>query len=316
MTAATGLSTERIAAARVALARLAPVRVDEPLARHTTFGIGGPADLYVKATSAALLAELYVTARRQGLPVFVLGSGSNILVGDRGVRGLVIENDAGAVQGPEPAVGERVRFTVESGASFAGLARRLCRQGYTGLEWAVGIPGTFGGAVVYNAGAYGGCLADVLVCARVVGADGQERALAAADLGLQYRGSVFTRGLLRDQVVVSVTFDLARGDAATILRRVAELDARRLSVQPRGRNAGSLFKNPPGASAWRLIDAVGLRGYRVGGAEISAKHANFFCNVNNATAADVRTLIELAEARVRERFGITLEREVHLVGDF
>jgi UDP-N-acetylmuramate dehydrogenase len=306
----------RLSAAKAVLAAIAPVREHEPLARHTTFGIGGPADLFMTAHSARQLADAFVTARRHDLPVFVLGSGSNILVGDRGIRGLVIESRARAVTGPTPLPDGRACVVAESGVPFAALARRLCRAGYAGLEWAVGIPGTLGGAVVYNAGAYGGDLANVLVSARVVDATGRERELSAAELGLEYRGSAFTRGLLRDQVVLTVTLAVTPGDRDALLHRVAELDARRLATQPRGRNAGSIFKNPPQAAAWWLIDQVGLRGHRIGDAEISAKHANFFCNAGQATAADMKRLIELAEQRVRERFGIELEREVHLVGEF
>jgi UDP-N-acetylmuramate dehydrogenase len=306
----------RLRAAKAALAAIAPVREHEPLARHTTFGIGGPADLFITVHTAGQLADAFVTARRHGLPVFVLGSGSNILVGDRGIRGLVIENRARAVRAPAPLPDGRALVVAESGVSFAALARRLCRDGYAGLEWAVGIPGTLGGAVVYNAGAYGGALVDVLVSARVVDAEGHEREVGAAELGLEYRSSAFTRGVLRDQVVLTATLAVTPGDRDALLRRVAELDAKRLATQPRGRNAGSIFKNPPHAAAWRLIDQVGLRGHRIGDAEISAKHANFFCNAGRATAAEVRQLIELAERRVRERFGIELEREVQLVGEF
>lgn len=306
----------RLDEARVALERIAPVRVGEPLARHTTFGIGGPADLYIKVQTAQQLVAAFATAHRCGLPVFVLGSGSNILVGDRGMRGVVIENDASAVHGPTPLPGGKARVVAESGASFAGTARRLCRAGYWGLEWAVGIPGTIGGAVVYNAGAYGGSLSDVLVSARVADAAGRERELPAADLQLVYRGSVFTRGVLRDLVVVSATFDVAPGEAEEIMRRVAELDARRVAAQPPGRNAGSTFKNPPRQAAWWLIDQVGLRGYRIGDAEVSPKHTNFFSNAGRATAAEVKALIDLATARVREQFGVELNREVQLVGEF
>ncbi len=305
-----------LAAVYHALTTIAPVRRDEPMSRHTTFGIGGPARLYLRATTAAELLRAFVTARTAGLPVFILGSGSNILVSDRGFDGLVIENDAKAVAGPEALPSGAARFVAESGASFAGLARRLSRQGYAGLEWATGIPGTLGGAVVYNAGAYGGQLADVLACATVADTAGAVRELSAASLRLEYRSSAFTRGLLADQVVLTMALDLTPGDAAAIMARVTALDAKRLAAQPRGRNAGSIFKNPPGGSAWQLIDAVGLRGARRGDAEISAKHTNFFCNAGKATAAEVKDLIDLAQGRVREQFGIELQREVQLVGDF
>jgi UDP-N-acetylmuramate dehydrogenase len=297
------------------LTPLGNVRRGEPLARHTTFGVGGPADLYLKLTSVAGLAAAATAARRNRVPLLVLGSGSNVLVGDDGVRGLVIENDAGAVAEPERLPDGRERIACESGASFAATARRLCRAGYWGLEWAVGIPGTLGGAVVYNAGAYGGCLADVLISIEIVEPGGARRILPAAELGLEYRGSVFTRGLLRDRVILGVEFALRTGDPQHILAHIAQLDEKRRATQPRGRNAGSIFKNPPEHPAWWLIDQVGLRGERIGDAEISAKHANFFSNVGHASAHDVKTLMDRASERVRERFGIELHAEVALVGE-
>lgn len=297
------------------LATLGELRRDEPLARHTTFGIGGPADLYFKATDGEALAAAAGAARRAHAPLFVLGSGSNVLVGDAGIRGLVIENDAKRLEGPAPAEQGRARLWGESGASFAGTARRLCRQGYWGLEWAVGIPGTLGGAVVYNAGAYGGCLGDVVHEIEVLEPDGSRRVMPAEELSLEYRGSIFTRGLLRDRVILSVSFELRPGDPAEIMAHIAKLDEKRLAAQPRGRNAGSIFKNPPEHPAWWLIDQVGLRGARRGDAEISVKHANFFANAGKARACEVKGLMDLARARVREAFGIDLHAEVALVGE-
>lgn len=309
------LDREKLELLAAELAPLGELRRDEPLSRHTTFGVGGPADLYIKVASAGGLAAAATAARRRALPLLVLGSGSNVLVGDRGVRGLVVENDAGTIVGPEPLPDGRERVAGESGASFAATARRLCRAGYWGLEWAVGIPGTLGGAVVYNAGAYGGCLADVLISIEVLEPGGGRRVLPAAALGLEYRGSVFTRGLLRDRVILSVEFALRKGDPGEILAHIARLDEKRRATQPRGRNAGSIFKNPPEHPAWWLIDQVGLRGERVGDAEVSAKHANFFSNVGRASARDVKTLMDRAGERVRERFGIELHAEVALVGE-
>jgi len=294
---------------------LGGLRRDEPLARHTTFGIGGPADLYFKATSSDILTAAARAARRAGVPHFVFGSGSNILVGDAGIRGLVIENDAKQIEGRTPDGHGQGCVRGESGASFATTARRLCRQGFWGLEWAVGIPGTLGGAVVYNAGAYGGCLADVLREIDLLEPDDTRRVMAASELSLEYRGSVFTRGLLRDRTIVSVTFDVRQGDPAEIMAHVAKLDEKRIATQPRGRNAGSIFKNPPEHPAWWLIDQVGLRGARIGDAEISAKHANFFSNVGQAKACEIKQLMDLANGLVRERFGIELHAEVALVGE-
>jgi UDP-N-acetylmuramate dehydrogenase len=296
------------------LRALGPVLTDEPLSRHTTFGIGGPADFYFAARDEEQLRGALRTARGHSLPVFVLGSGSNVLVLDGGVRGLVIENATDQVEGPLPnGAGFRVRAA--SGVSFAALARRLSFAGYGGLEWACGIPGTLGGAAVYNAGAYGKSLADNLKGVRLVDPANGIIELRPQDLALNYRASALSRGEMKGHVVLSVDLRLEKGDAEELRGRVRELDARRLAAQPRGRNAGSMFKNPPEHPAWWLIDQVGLRGHRIGNAEISRQHTNFFLNLGGARAADVLALMDLARARVRERFGIELENEVATVGE-
>jgi UDP-N-acetylmuramate dehydrogenase len=317
-----------------ALEKIADVRADEQLSRHTTIGIGGPADAWVVVESAGQLAGVVEVCTHSKTPFFVLGSGSNIVVGDRGIRGVVIDNKANALSEPSAMNGssdvlatasrddatiaaapvKRILFKAEAGCSFAATARQLSFAGYAGLEWASGIPGTIGGAVVYNAGAYGGCLGDVLLRIGVAGEDGEQQ-IEASELGLVYRGSNFTRGLMAGRAVLWTEFALWRGDANELRARVAEYDARRLKAQPRGRNAGSFFKNPPEQPAWRLIEAVGLRGHRVGGAEFSDKHCNFLINAGGATAADVATLKDLAQTRVRDQFGIELQNEVSLVGE-
>lgn len=292
------------------------VRLDEMMSRHTTFGIGGPADIYIVAKSVETLALAARLATEAGQPFFVLGSGSNVLVGDRGIRGVVIENAAKRVEEPRPLGDGAYEVVGESGASFAAVARRLSRAGKAGLDWAIGIPGTLGGGVVYNAGAYGGSLVDVLRWIDVSDpSDGVTR-MAAEELNLVYRGSAFTRGLLAGRVILRVGFTVYDGDADALKERIGELDRRRIGAQPRGRNAGSVFKNPEGGQpAWRLIDAVGLRGHRIGDAQISELHANFFVNAGHARAAEVRALIELARARVQEQFGIHLDNEVAIVGE-
>lgn len=292
------------------LAPLGELRIGQPLARHTTFGIGGPADLFLTVRSAEDLARATNAAHQAETPMFVLGSGSNILVADAGIRGLVLDNRARA----EARDGLTIR--IESGASFAAFARKMCRAGLEGLSWAVGIPGTLGGAVVYNAGAYGGCLADVLRRVRLQLPGDGDQWVDAADLGLVYRGSVFTRGQVEGKAVLEAELELAPGDANELVARAASFDSRRLTAQPRGRNAGSTFKNPPDSPAWKLIEAVGMRGMRRGEAAISDKHSNFFVNEGNATAADVAWLIAEAQRRVQEQFGISLEREVEFVGDW
>ena len=291
------------------------LRLNEPMARHTTFGIGGPADLYLKVDTRHALRAAVTVAARHDLPYFILGSGSNILVGDQGLRGLVIENNARAVEGPRDVQDGTATLRVESGASFASLARRLCRAGLRGLEWAVGIPGTIGGAVVYNAGAYGGCLADVLVSIEVTDQSERFEILPAEALCLEYRGSNFTRGLLQQRVVLSAVLRLMRGRPDEILAQVNALDGKRKAAQPPGRNAGSIFKNPADRPAWWYIDQIGMRGARKGDAEISSKHANFFMNRGHAQAAEVKLLMDEAVRRTREQFAIDLKPEVALVGE-
>jgi UDP-N-acetylmuramate dehydrogenase len=292
----------------------ASVKPGERIGRYTTFGIGGPADAFVTVETSAQLRAAVSACQRSQTPFFVLGSGSNIVVGDDGIRGVTIENNAQHLTEPAPLDGERFVVRADAGCSFAATARKLSFAGYAGLEWASGIPGTIGGAVVYNAGAYGGCLADVLLRIGVL-TDGKEQEIEAAELGLVYRGSAFTRGVMAGRVVLWAEFALWRGDPEALRARVLDFDARRLKAQPRGRNAGSTFKNPPERPAWRLIEDVGLRGHRIGDAEFSEKHCNFIVNRGQAKAADVAGLIRLAQGRVRERHGLDLQLEVALVGE-
>lgn len=300
-----------------ALEAIAPAKRDEALSRHTTIGIGGPADAFISPRSAEEMTAVLNLSHAAGVPVFVLGSGSNIVIGDRGIRGVVIDNRAQHLSAPETLRNgeERYRFRAESGCSFAGVSRQLSFAGYRGMEWACGIPGTIGGAVVYNAGAYGGCLGDVLHRAGIWDAESGEMVFEAQELGLAYRTSDFTRGLMAGRAVLWAEFDLWPGDAAEQRARIAGYDERRLTAQPRGRNAGSFFKNPPDQPAWKLLEATGMRGYRIGEAEFSSKHCNFLVNTGKATAADVAALKQEAQSRVFERFGIRLENEVTLVGE-
>ena len=284
------------------------VRRDEPMSRHTTFGVGGPADLYVTVRDTEALARAARLAAEAGAGPFVLGSGSNVVVADGGIRGVVIDNRARE----EARDGFRVR--IGSGASFAGFARKMCRAGVAGLAWAVGIPGTLGGAVVYNAGAYGGCLADVLTRVRLLDPEEGDAWRSAGELNLAYRGSAFTRGALAGRTVLEAELALSDGDAEALLAEAGGYDQRRLAAQPRGRNAGSMFTNPTEGPAWKLIDAVGLRGERRGDAAISDRHANFFVNLGAARASDVLWLVEEAERRVFETHGVRLRREVGFVG--
>ncbi|MBH76780.1 MAG: UDP-N-acetylenolpyruvoylglucosamine reductase [Dehalococcoidia bacterium] len=290
------------------LTNVGDIRRNELMSRHTTFGVGGPADLYVTVRSADALAEATRLAADADCEPFVLGSGSNIVVADGGIRGVVIDNRARE----EKQEGLQVR--IGSGASFAGFARKMCRTGLAGLAWAVGIPGTLGGAVFYNAGAYGGCLSDVLTRVRLLNLEDGTNWLDANDLELAYRSSAFKNGALARHTVLEVELTLSDGNAAALVAEASSYDQRRLAAQPRGRNAGSMFTNSPDSPAWKLIDSVGLRGERRGEAAISEQHTNFFMNLGKAKASDVLWLVEEAERRVFETHGIHLHREVGFVG--
>ncbi len=296
------------------LRALGPVLLDEPLSRHTTIGIGGPADVYFAARTEEDLRAALRAARQHDVPMSILGAGSNVIVLDGGIRGLVIENATDQVQGPVPnGAGSKVRAA--SGVSLAALARRLAFAGYAGLEWACGIPGTLGGAVVYNAGAYGHSLLDNLKGVRVVDPANGILEMRPEELALGYRNSAFKHAPLRGHVILSLELAVQRDDPAALRARVRELDARRVAAQPRGRSAGSMFKNAAEHPAWWLIDQAGLRGHRIGDAQISHQHTNFFLNLGGAKAADVLALMDLARSRVQERFGIELENEVAVVGE-
>lgn len=297
------------------LRSIAPVKMNEPMARHTTFGVGGPADAYIAVKNEDQLRDVFALAHQRGLNVFIFGSGSNVLVGDGGIRALVIENKVSQVDGPARN-GSGYKVRVGSGMSFATLARRMSSAGYAGLEWAAGIPGSLGGAVVTNAGAYGHSLSDVLRGARLADSDGNVVEMTPDELDLSYRNSAFTHGKLPGQIVLSVDLRLEKGDAKALKARVSELDEQRRGAQPPGRNCGSVFKNPEGHSAWKLVDAAGLRGHRIGNAQFSELHSNFILNLGGATAKDVTSLIELAQATVRDKFGIELQTEVMFVGEF
>lgn len=292
------------------------VRTDEPLSRHTTFGVGGPADIYVIARTEEELRLSFAAARRAGEPVFVFGSGSNVLVGDGGVRGVTIENRTSHVDGPSRN-GDGFKVRVASGMSFATLARRMAQSGFGGIEWACGIPGSLGGAVVSNAGAYGWSLRDVLKGVRMGHVTGEVTTAPVEELDLSYRHSAFTEGQIEDAIVLSADIHLEKGDTGELLAKIKEFDTDRKSTQPPGRNCGSIFKNPEGEhGSWWYVDQVGLRGHRIGQAQISELHTNFILNLGGATARNVLSLIELAQEKVREKFGIELEREVALVGEF
>ncbi len=287
------------------------VRVGDTLSRYTTSRIGGPADFLVDAASAADLREATLAARRCDLPIFILGGGANILVSDAGVRGLTIMNKAKRLEFLD---GGRVR--AESGVVLPTLARECIARGLSGLEWAIGVPGTVGGAVVGNAGAHGRDTASDVKQIWMLGPDNTTQVWRAETLAYAYRSSRVKAAKRGEYVVLAAEFELAGGDPAGLERKAAEFNAYRRRTQPPGASLGSMFKNPPGDAAGWLIEAAGLKGMRIGQAEISRRHANFFVNVGGATAREVMALIDRAREKVRERFGVELELEIELVGDW
>jgi UDP-N-acetylmuramate dehydrogenase len=290
---------------------------DEPLARFTTMRVGGPADLFATVRNAHELRALVRFARTRGLPHLVLGRGSDIVIADAGVRGLVIQVRA------EGSRTDGDRYTAEAGVQMARAATETQRAGLTGLEFGLAIPGTVGGAVWANAGAHDSDVAGVLESARVLAADGSETIVSAAELGFGYRQSRFkapeaarAAGSPPD-IVIDATFHLAPADPELIKERLDDIRRWRQAHQPLGLpSAGSVFRNPEGDSAGRLIEAAGLKGTRLGGAVVSDKHANFIVNDEKGTAADVRALAERVRTEVLARDGIALEFEIEFVGDW
>jgi UDP-N-acetylmuramate dehydrogenase len=285
----------------------------EPLAPHTTFRIGGPADLFVRAETREELMEFALAARASGLNLFILGNGSNILVADAGIRGLVIENHADRFETRQEA--DKLVLSAESGASLPGLANRLARQGWSGLEWAIGVPSTIGAAVVGNAGAHGGSIEDSLIRAEIVGETGDIRWWGRADLNFGYRTSILQQNT-KPWIVLRAEFELDHENPAVCISRMNQYTEHRRRTQPTDPSVGSIFKNPPGDFAGRLIEAAGLKGSRVGKVEVSWVHANFFVNLGGGTARDALDLVERVQAKVLERFGVTLELEIQLVGQW
>ncbi len=286
------------------------VTLGEPMAAHTTFHLGGPADVYVTPQGAHGLTTCLRQLREHGAPFFILGNGSDLLVSDAGYRGVVVDVSRGLTDVSH----DGCRVTCQAGVSLAEASEMAAALSLTGLEFACGIPGTVGGAVFMNAGAYDGCIADVLETCECVFGDGHTETLAASDLALGYRTSrVRTDGL----TVVSATFLLAPGDADAIRTKMEDLNERRASKQPLELgSAGSTFKRPEGHFAGKLIGDAGLKGYTVGGAAVSEKHAGFVVNLGNATAADVAAVIAHVQKTVKDRFGVELEPEVRFVGPF
>ena len=277
---------------------------------HTTFRVGGPADIFLMPSAEELPAVLSV-CREERIPVTVIGNGSNLLVGDQGIRGVVICIGSG-MRGIR-VDGEKI--FLEAGVTLAAAAQQAAKAGLTGLEFASGIPGTFGGAVVMNAGAYGGEMKDVIVSVRVISEDGEILTLSKEELDLSYRHSVIPE---RGYLVIDGELLLTREkDPDQITERMEELKKKRIEKQPlEYPSAGSTFKRPEGYFAGKLIMDAGLRGFSVGGAAVSEKHCGFVINKGNATAADICALMDEVTRIVKEKYAVTLEPEVKKVGEF
>ena len=281
---------------------------NEDMSARTSFRIGGPAALFVAPDSEEAAAEAVRIVRRENVPYFIMGNGSNLLVADRGFDGVVIQlakrMSGFRVEGQE--------IIAQSGALLSRIAAAARNAGLDGFSFASGIPGTFGGACMMNAGAYGGEMKDVLASVRVLDQNGEIRTVLPEEMGLGYRESAFEK---RGDIVLGGTIRLVPGDPVKIGERMEQLALMRKEKQPLTQpSAGSTFKRPKGYFAGKLISDAGLKGYRIGGAEVSEKHAGFVINAGGATAEDVRKLIAHIQMTVKEQFGVTLEPEVKFLG--
>lgn len=286
----------------------------EPLSRHTFVQVGGPADWFVTVRDREALVDTIRAARCADTSLTVLGAGSNVLILDGGLRGVVVKNETRSCR----KIGEAM-IEVDSGMRFASLARSTARAGLTGLEWAAGIPGAVGGGLPTNAGAYGSELSDVLVSVSAVGPNGEQSMLTTDELGLSYRDSNLRSGELRGHIVTSLTFQLRQGDVYSSLAEIDRVEALRKTNAPAGPSLGSTFKNPDGAwrTAGQLIDQAGLKGVRIGAAKVSDLHANYILNVDvaSAQAADFLALISHIQQQVEEQFEIRLQPEIAVIGE-
>jgi len=281
------------------------------LAPYTSARIGGLADVLVTVKSADELADAMELIWQYELPYYILGGGSNVLVSDKGVRGVVVLNRAKDVRfetGDQPAV------WCEAGVVIANLARRCASKGLGGLEWSAAVPGTVGGAVFGNAGAFDGDMSHNLIWAELLTKTGREK-LTLEQMGYGYRSSVLKRGEIHG-VILSALLKLKNSSEEEVSVKIEQFSGRRKATQPPGASMGSMFKNPEGDFAGRLIEAAGLKGTRIGNAEISTVHGNFFINHGETRAEDIRVLIQLVQDAVQEKFNVKLELEVELVGDW
>ena len=287
---------------------------DEPMSAHTTFRIGGPADYFVVPEDAASLGRGVALCRAEGVDYFITGNGSNLLVGDGGYRGVVFHICHTMDDVAYEEKGTELLVEAGAGVMLSSLARQVSSKGYTGFEYATGIPGTLGGGVTMNAGAYGGEISDNLLWAELMDETGAVLRLERDRLKLSYRHSVMMEQSL---VVLRAGFSFTKGDAMAITQKVAELSRSRKEKQPlEYPSAGSTFKRPEGYFAGKLIQDCGLKGFRVGDAMVSEKHSGFVINVGHATAADVMTLIRHVQQEVDRQFCVRIEPEVRMIGEF
>jgi UDP-N-acetylmuramate dehydrogenase len=287
------------------------VKENVSLAPYTSARIGGPADIFLMADTSTELARIVKLLWKNDTPFTLLGGGSNVLVSDKGVRGVVVLNRA---KGLKFNTGDQPSVKTESGVVFSNLANRCASKGLAGLEWAAAVPGTVGGAIYGNAGAFGGDVSGDLISAELLTMEGRET-FTVELMGYGYRTSVLKRGELR-AMVLSAEFALKNSTKEEATVKIQQFSAHRKATQPPGASMGSMFKNPVGDYAGKLIEATGLKGTRIGNAEISPLHGNFFLNHENTKAEDIRALIELVQKTVKEKEGIELELEIELIGEW
>ncbi len=286
-----------------------PIQLNEPMSWHTSFKIGGPADVIIFPENVMQLREVLCALKKTSVPLTLLGNGSNVLVRDKGIRGVVIK--LGNMLKDFYEDGDLLKFGAGYSLALASHQAMLC--GRTGMEFAVGIPGSIGGALYMNAGAYDGEMQNIVHSVKVMNLEGDERIIPTADLGFGYRKTNLQNSGL---IVTEVVLQMPLGDQVAIKKKMDDFSYRRTSKQPLEMpSAGSMFKRPPGYFAGTLIDQAGLKGYTVGGAQISTKHAGFVVNLGGATAADVLQLISEVQAKIRACVGVELQPEVLVIGE-
>lgn len=285
------------------------IRIDEPMKNHTSFKIGGPVDIMIIPNNEEQIIEAVKLCRKHNIKFFIMGNGTNLLIRDGGIRGVVIKIN----EGFNAIKFEENKIYCQSGALLTAVSRRAMNHSLTGIEFANGIPGTIGGAVTMNAGAYGGEMKDIITKVRVLDKDNNIKEYLNEEMDFRYRGS---KVVDEDLIVLSVELQLEHGDIDLIKETMRDLTHRRTSKQPLELpSGGSTFKRPPGYYAGKLIDDSGLRGLRYGGAQVSEKHCGFVVNIDNANCKDVLGLISIIRKTVRDNYGVELETEIKLIGE-